>query len=121
MTPEEVSQLKIKIETQLTPEQKKGILPIIKAEVMQQQMEHNKNGVKQGGGTTFEFQLDKLTPKTARELEAYVNQMVNLNKKKQKRKDTDKARRAKAQAAKEQQRQRDALAAQQKAREAQLS
>ena len=26
------------------------------------------------GGTTFEFQLDKLTPKTARELEAYVNQ-----------------------------------------------
>jgi len=35
-----------------------------------------------GGGTTFEFQLDKLTPKTARELEAYVNQQVNLNKKK---------------------------------------
>ena len=56
MTAEEVSQLKMKIETQLTPEQKKGILPIIKAEVMQQQLEHNKNGVKQpGGGTTFEF------------------------------------------------------------------
>ena len=36
MTAEEVSQLKMKIETQLTPEQKKGILPIIKAEVMQQ-------------------------------------------------------------------------------------
>ncbi len=54
------------------------------------------------GGTTFEFQLDKLTPKTARELEAYVNQQVNLNKKKQKRKDTDKARRAKAHALKQQ-------------------
>lgn len=54
-----------------------------------------------GGGTTFEFQLDKLTTKTARELEAYVNQQVNINKKKQKRKDTDKARRQKAQAAKE--------------------
>lgn len=74
MTAEEVSQLKLKIETQLTPEQKKGILPIIKAEVMQQQQEHNKNGMKNAnGGTTFEFQLDKLTPKTARELEAYVN------------------------------------------------
>jgi hypothetical protein len=64
---------------------------------LQQQLDHNKNGTKNpGGGTTFEFKLDKLTPKTARELEAYVNQQVNLNKKKQKRKDTDKARRAKA-------------------------
>jgi hypothetical protein len=37
-------------------------------------MESAKNGVKNaGGGTTFQFELDKLTTKTARELEAYVN------------------------------------------------
>lgn len=66
------------------------------------------------GSTTFEFQLDKLTTKTARKLEQYVNQHVNANKKKEKRKVTDALRRKKAQAAKKEQQDREALLNQQK-------
>lgn len=74
MTADEVSQLKRKIDQELTPEQKKGILPIIKEEALLQQQEHQAKGVtSQNGSTTFEFQLDKLTTKTARKLEQYVN------------------------------------------------
>lgn len=100
----------MKIDSQLTPDQKKGILPIIKEEALLQQQEHQAKGVtQQNGSTTFEFQLDKLTTKTARKLEKYVNDQVAANKKKQKRKVTDAIRRKKAQAAKKEQQDREAL------------
>ena len=60
MTQEETANLKSMIEG-LTMEQKKGIVPIV-----QNSIQNN------SGNSRFEFELDKLEPEVARELEAYV-------------------------------------------------
>ena len=60
MTQEETANLKSMIEG-LTMDQKKGIVPIV-----QNSIQNN------SGNSRFEFELDKLEPEVARELEAYV-------------------------------------------------
>lgn len=80
MTQEETSQLRKNIDV-LSLEQKRGILKIVES------------NLKDHGDSRIEFELDKLPPETARELEKYVNDCVSLNIRKQKRKEADKKRR----------------------------
>jgi hypothetical protein len=63
MTQEETSMLKNNIE-RLTIDQKRGIV-----EIVQRSLKDNNNG-----DARIEFELDKLPPDTARELERYVNE-----------------------------------------------
>ena len=65
MTQEETSKLKTNIDT-LSIDQKKGIVPIVEKFIRDNNT----------GDARFEFELDKLAPDVARELEKYVNEQV---------------------------------------------
>ena len=72
--------------------------------IVESSLRDNKNG-----DARFEFELDKLAPDIARELERYVNEQVALNIRKQKRKEADKKRRDNKRAEIEAKKQRDVL------------
>jgi hypothetical protein len=80
MSIEEKTALKQSI-GQLTPEQQRGIIDLVR------------ECINQNNGEVFEFELDQLPLRKCRELEFYVKKCIQNNHKKQKRKQKDAARR----------------------------
>jgi len=71
----------------MSVDQRKGIYPIVKEE-LQKQRSNSSNG-----GGPYEFLLDQLPAKIARELQKYVESCIKSNKKKEQRRLNDQARR----------------------------
>ena len=67
--------------SQLTTEQQRGIIDIVR------------ECINQNSGEVFEFELDQLPARKCRELEQYVKRCITINNKKEKRKIADQQRR----------------------------